>query len=345
VANVKPTDETPRADGGTEEPSIFQTTSDLPDRPPRERFEIWVDKHVRAPLEIMWDDIRTRVGATLIIAFVLVGLLPIVQDLVGITVVAEPVVGASESYLSPLNTLKHPLGTDNLGRDLLSMSIHATPAMLKMVIAGGFFSVIVGTLLGTVGGYVGGRVDTVLMSITDIVLVLPGLPLIILLAAVYTPRDPFMVGILLGIDNWPNLSRALRSQVLSIREEPYTEASRIMGIRRVSILRRNIISNLMPYISVNLATSSRKIIFESVALYYLGILPFSTNNWGVMLNKAYQSGDMTQLGQIHWLLVPMTLIASVSLGLILLAQGMDRLFNVRLRAKHVTEEDSEPAPE
>jgi peptide/nickel transport system permease protein len=124
---------------------------------------------------------------------------------------------------------------------------------------------------------------------------------------------------------------------LSIREEAYTEASRIMGISKASILRHNVISNLMPYISVNLAQSSRKIIFESVALYYLGILPFSTNNWGVMLNKAYQSGDMTQLGQIHWLLIPMTLIASVSLGLILLAQGMDRLFNVRLRAQHVNE--------
>jgi peptide/nickel transport system permease protein len=107
-----------------------------------------------------------------------------------------------------------------------------------------------------------------------------------------------------------------------------------MGLSQFTILRRDVISNLMPYISINFANGARRIIFESVALYFLGILPFTTLNWGVMMNEAYHNADLTNLDQIHWLLVPMITISVVSLGFILLAQGLDRIFNVRLRARH-----------
>jgi peptide/nickel transport system permease protein len=90
----------------------------------------------------------------------------------------------------------------------------------------------------------------------------------------------------------------------------------------------------MPYISINFANSSRRIIFESVALYFLGVLPFTTQNWGVMMNSAYNQSNLTNLQQLHWLLLPMLEIAFLSLGLILFAQGLDRVFNVRLRARH-----------
>jgi peptide/nickel transport system permease protein len=168
----------------------------------------------------------------------------------------------------------------------------------------------------------------------------PTLPLVIVLAAIYTPEDPFLVGLLLGIDNWPRLSRNLRSQVLSIREEAFTEASRLMGLSRATILRKDIITNMMPYILINLANSSRRIIFESVALYYLGILPFTSLNWGVMMNEAYKSGNMTDPSRAHWILVPMVTIVLVSLGFILLSQGMDRVFNVKLRAKHTDQQSN-----
>jgi len=166
------------------------------------------------------------------------------------------------------------------------------------------------------------------------VLTIPGLALVIVLASFWVPSSPYAVGIILGIDNWPGLSRTVRSQVLSIREESYTEASRAMGLHKLTILRKDVVTNLMPYILINLASSARRIIFESVALYYLGILPFTSENWGVMLNQAYQNMDLYDPSQYHWILVPMITIVLISLGFILFAQGLDRVFNVRLRARH-----------
>jgi len=226
---------------------------------------------------------------------------------------------------------------------MLGQLVHATPAMLKMVAAGALLSVLVGTLIGLLSGYQGGTIDYVLMLITDTVLVIPALVLIIVISAVWAPRDPVLVGILLGIDNWPNLSRNIRSQVLSIREEDYTEASRAMGLSRSTILRKDMFSNMAPYILINLANGSRRIIFESVGLYFLGILPFTTLNWGVMMNQAYQAANVTDLGKVHWLYLPMLMIIFISLGFLLFAQGTDRLFNVRLRAKHAKtgEDDGE----
>ena len=174
------------------------------------------------------------------------------------------------------------------------------------------------------------------MTVTDVVLTIPGIALVIVLASIYQPESPLVVGLILGIDNWPKLARTVRSQVLSIREEAFTEASRIMGLSELHILRKDVVSNLMPYISVNFATSARKIIFESVGLYFLGILPRSNLNWGLMMNDAYNQANLTNPDQIHWLLVPMALIILISLGFILLAQGLDRVFNVRLRARHET---------
>jgi peptide/nickel transport system permease protein len=237
-------------------------------------------------------------------------------------------------FQPPFQTWEYPLGTGGLGKDLFAQVIHSAPPMLEMILAGALLSIGIGTLIGTVAGYKGGRLDTALMGVTDLVLTIPGLALIVVLAAIYRPEDPAIVGLILGIDNWPRLSRTIRSQVLSIREEAFTEASRIMGLSETTLNRKHVISNLMPYISINFAESARRIIFESVALYFLGILPFTTLNWGVMLNEAYENISLTDPAKLYVILVPMIAIIVLSLGFILASQGLDRVFNVQLRARH-----------
>lgn len=336
---MSPSEDSSRADGGRPgEPiaeDIFTRTSDVAELSRYEKVVEWLDIYLYAPFSVAWNDIRARIGVTLVALFFVAGIF-------GPMLVKSTYAMEGPPFLAPFaQPLEYPLGTDSMGRDLFSMVIYATPAMIKMIGVGALFSVCVGTLVGTVAGYKGGFTDSVLMSLTDIVLTIPALPLVIVIASVYQPKDPAVVGLILGIDNWPVLSRNLRSQVLSIREEAFTEASRAMNLRKSTILRKDIISNLVPYISVNVATSSRRIIFESVGLYYIGVLPFTSLNWGVMLNMAYTSGQMTSLKQIHWLLVPMMAIILVSLGFIMLAQGMDRVFNVRLRARHAKTRSSE----
>lgn len=326
------------SDGGTspnpsdgpdpvDETTIFTQLSDVSEPTVSERLSEWFDRHVYAPGVVFATDWRAVIGSLLLIGFLLVGTL-------GLYVVPKPTVMEGPIFVQPFTTWEYPLGTGVMGKSILGQVVHATPAMLKMIAAGALLSVSVGTVIGTVAGYRGGLSDSILMIVTDVVLTIPGLALVIVLASIYQPEDPFVVGLILGIDNWPRLARTIRSQVLSIREEAFTESSRIMGLSELTILRKDVISNLMPYISVNFANSARKVIFESVGLYFLGILPFTTLNWGVMMNEAYNGANLTNPEELHWLLVPMALLILVSLGFILLAQGLDRVFNVRLRARH-----------
>ena len=357
-------------DGGQSlDADVFTRRSEI-DPPSRtERLHQRFDRSLRAPLAVAWNDVRTRVGGFIIGFFLLMwliaelSLMPAWQSLVApLTSLAVPMPGLGSvhpfnflvvsypySYEGPLLarpfTTQFPLGTDNLGRPLGEQIVHAAPFMWKMVLAGSLFSVVVGTVVGALAGYSGGVLDRVLMTITDAVLTIPALALVIVLASLFPFESPYVVGLILGIDNWPGLARTVRSQVLSIREESFTEASRVMGLSKLHILRRDVIANIMPYVSVNVATSSKRIIFESVGLYFLGILATSSFNWGVMLNDAYESGLFTDLAAIHWLYVPMIVIILFSLGFLLFAQGLDRVFNVRLRARHAetTIDDEDPS--
>ncbi|WP_049898524.1 ABC transporter permease [Halococcus agarilyticus] len=343
------TDETSTPGATTDvENSIFETTAEV-ERSFLDQVRQGIDQNVVAPMAIIWGDIRGKIGLSIVFMFIFMGT-------VGLTIVPEPQSLRNPIFATPFHdgwltfgTLSllsfdvpivpefhYPLGTDIQGQSILAQLVHATPAMLELILAGAVLSTFLGTSIGGLAGYLGGRVDRALMTVSDTVLGIPGIALVIVLASVFPIRDPMVVGLILGIDNWPGLARTIRSQVLSLREESYVEAARVIGVGRISIVRKHILSQMMPYISVNFAGSARGIIAESVALYFLGILPFSTLNWGVMMNLAYEQTSLTNLGRLHWLVLPMILLMLVSLGLILLSQAMDRVFNVRLRAKHAS---------
>ena len=327
------TERNPRTDGGrTTDNPVFELVADSSADPPTtgERLSRMFYEYVIVTGKIIISDIRTVIGLGLILAIVLMGT-------VGVMFVERPEIGMYPNYIGPFQSWKFILGTDGIGQPIGAQIVHATPAMLKMAFSGAIVATGIGVLIGTLAGYKGGRVDKVLMTFTDIVLTMPGLPLIILIAAIYPPKSPYVVGFILAIDNWPGLARKLRAQVLTIREESYVEASRTMGYSSNDILRGDIIPQLMPYITINSANAARAVIFESVGLYYLGVLPFTTFNWGVMMNMAYENGAVVNwpLGG-HWLWFPMLTLLVLSMGLILFSQGMDRIFNPRLRARHLS---------
>ena len=300
----------------------------------RERFRRLYDELVVASVRVMWSDWRARFGVTFVALYLLMGTL-------GVVLIEPPQLNAGPRYVAPFTTWEFPLGTDSLGQGIFAQIVHATPAMLQMILAGAVFGTSVGTGVGILAGYKGGRVDQVLMWCTDVMLTIPGLPLVIVLAAILAPRNPFVVGIILTINDWSGLARTVRSQVLTIREESYVEASRTMGIGTGTILTKDVLPNLMPYVSVNFVGMARSVIFASVGLYFLGILPFSTLNWGVMMNLAYNTGGaLYTWDTAHWLFFPMAAIVLLSIALILLAQGADRVFNPRIRARHTRHGES-----
>jgi peptide/nickel transport system permease protein len=177
--------------------------------------------------------------------------------------------------------------------------------------------------------------DRVLMFFTDTMMAIPGLPLIIVVAVLFEPKSPIVVGILLSINAWAGLARAIRSEVLSIREESYVEASSVMGLHTHTIIWSDVLPNVMPYITINFVNAGRAIIYNSVGLYFLGLLPFSQPNWGVVLDFAYNKGGLHTWDVAHWLIVPMAAIVILTLGLTLFARAADRVFNPRTRARYV----------
>lgn len=317
-----------RTDGGSEADaeSVF-STPETGGRTRMERLEWRYDLYVRSPVRVIWSDWRTRVGALILLVYLLAGT-------AGVMLVEPPSTNQGPLHLQPFQSWAHPLGTDGLGQDMLSLLVHATPPMLEMMISGGVFATGVATVLGTLAGFRAGRVDSVLTTIMDMATAIPGLPLAIVVATILQPEAPWLVGIVLTINVWAGLGRAIRSQVLTLRESNYVEASRAMNVRTPTIIARDIVPNIMPYVTINFVNAGRIVVFSSVALYFLGVLPFTNTHWGVTMNRAYRnSGALYSWEMAYTLLEPMLAIVILSLGLVLLSQGADRIFNPRVRAR------------
>ncbi|MFW5956534.1 MAG: ABC transporter permease [Halorhabdus sp.] len=315
------------ADGGSTV-TDFEQTADFT-MSERERRRQWFDEKVLAPARIVWTDWRARTGVLVVLIYLFVGI-------VGTQLVAEPTQNQGPMLLGAFISIEHPFGTTTSGVDLLSQTVHSTPAMLMMLTSGAVFTVVLGTAIGTASGYKGGRFDSVAMTINDIFMTIPGLPLTIVLASVLQIEGhPAVIGVLITVNAWAGLARAIRSQVLTLREAEYVEASRIMGIGTPKIIIADIVPNLMPYITMNFVQQARAVIFGSVGLYFIGVLPYTSQNWGVMMNAAVErAGATSSMVAFHWLLVPMLAVIILALGLTLLAQGADRIFNPRVRARH-----------
>jgi len=319
----------------------------------RERWAAWFDLWIAAPARIMWSDRRTRYGS------IIIGLY-LFMATVGVWLTESPELNEAEPLRGPFlggivpfqeggwlvmqdtalfgasipwPTLQFVFGTNGNGQDLFELLVHATPAMMKMAFAGGVATTLVGVIVGTAAGYKGGRTESILMTATDIQMAVPGLPLLIVLAVAIEPKDPLVVGLLLSVDAWAGLSRSLHSQVLALRSETYVEASRVAGLSSISILRDDILPNIMPFVLINFMGNSIRVISASVGLYFLGVLPYTNLNWGVMINNAYGGGALFSSSSWHWLFLPIFIIAFLSYGIILFSQGMDRVFNPRVRAE------------
>ncbi|WP_170972328.1 ABC transporter permease [Natronorubrum halophilum] len=293
----------------------------------RDRLNEFYEQKLYVPAAVAWSDRRTRLGVLILSVYLLMA----VVDLLGLWRDASP--NQAERFLSPFENMAYPLGTTNSGHDLLALIIDSTPFILQMVFAGGVWATTLAVIVGTISGYKGGTIDTVITAITDFFMAIPGLPLVIVLAIALNPENPLLLGVVLTINYWAGLGRSIRSQVLSIREESYIEASRTMGTGSVRIIIKDVLPNIMPYVMVNFVLAARYTIFASVGLYFIGVLPYTGQNWGVTLNNAYNQGGLFSMQAFHWLLVPIIAIVGLAFGLVLLSQGMDRIFNPRVRTR------------
>ncbi|WP_440767101.1 ABC transporter permease [Natronorubrum sp. DTA7] len=300
----------------------------------RDRLNEFYEQKIYVPATVAWSDRRTRIGVLILSVYLLMA----VVDLLGLWRDASP--NQAGALLGPFENMAYPLGTTRSGVDLLALIIDSTPFILLMVLAGGVWATTLAVIVGTVSGYKGGTIDTVITAISDFFMAIPGLPLVIVLAIALSPENPLLLGVILTINYWAGLGRSIRSQVLSIREESYIEASRTMGTGSIRIIIKDVLPNIMPYVMVNFVFAARYTIFASVGLYFIGVLPYTGQNWGVTLNNGYRQGGLFTMDAFHWLLVPIVAIVGLAFGLVLLSQGMDRIFNPRVRTRLTGESES-----
>jgi len=273
---------------------------------------------------------KFRLGLIITLLLIIFSLIhqPLVTWRIGDT---DPMqVGSYGIFLDPDGD--HWLGTDRFGRDVLSLVLIALPVSLMVAFLAGALSTAMGVIVGFVAGYKGGRVDAVLRTITDIFIVIPTLPLIIVLAANTRNLNSLKLSLVLAAFSWPFAARVIRTQVMSLRERPYVELSKMTNLNDREIIVGDILPNMAPYIAIGFAQASVGAAFALVGLTVIGLGQSSSMDLGRMISEALGQGVIS-LGKEHIFAVPVVLLVLLFLGLALISQGMEEFFNPRLRSQ------------
>ena len=231
-------------------------------------------------------------------------------------------------------SLSHILGTDYAGRDIFQQIVHGSADIMLIAFSTALFGILLAVIIGILAGLSGGRVDMLIMRIIDVFLTVPAFPVMAIFAALFRIRDPVTFGLVLAIWSWPGLARAIRSQILSLRKREFIEAAEIMGMSTSHIMFKELMPNIIPYITINFINIARGAITASVGIMLLGLVPLSVTNWGMMLNLAtFQTGAIYVPSALSYLLSPMIAIILFQYSLICFGGGIDEIFDPRLRVQ------------
>jgi peptide/nickel transport system permease protein len=229
---------------------------------------------------------------------------------------------------------EHWLGTDDAGKDVLSNLIYGARVSLTVGFFASFISVVIGGAIGIVAGFYGGRIENMLMRFTDVMLVIPDLPLAIVLVAIIGPGLLTIITVI-GILYWTGSARLVRSQVLSVKERKFVLRARAIGAGNLYIIRRHIFPSVFPLMVVNTVLVISSAIITESSLAFIGLADPTTLSWGQMLNFAFTRGGMS--AEAWWALVlPGLAIVWVVLACTLLGHGLEQILNPRLETHHLS---------
>lgn len=238
----------------------------------------------------------------------------------------DPFKVTTEVFVPPCS--EHLFGTDDLGRDVFSGVVYgARGSMLIGFLAAGLSSLI-GVIIGSISGYVGGRMDDLLMRISEMFQVIPQFFLVLLFAVLFG-RSIWIIALGVGAINWPITARLVRVMVLSLKEKPFVEASRALGASAGTILFGDILPNaISPAIVQGSLQIGRAIILEA-GLSFLGLGDPSLMSWGYQLFNSQQF-----LRRAWWTsILPGLVLSMTVLALVLLGDGLNEVLNPRYRKR------------
>lgn len=301
----------------------------------RVRVQLWR----RAASENWRLFVESRIGpaglAIILFFLVLAVVHPILMGWVWEPAVYDPVTGYDlEIVMHPAPpSPRHLLGTDPLGRDVLSQLMYSTTAEFTLGVVSALISVFIGTVVGTVAAYFGGWVDILFMRLADFVLLFPFIAFLLMLSALFDIgllELAVVIGVLSGFGG---ITIVLKSQALSVSVRPYVEAARLAGGSPWWVIRRHIIPNVMPLSFLYMMFNVTAAILAEATLSFFGFLNVRIS-WGLMIHTAEAGGYLLAFDQYWWLWLPAGLsITLLCAAFYLVGRGLDEVVNPRLRRR------------
>jgi peptide/nickel transport system permease protein len=248
--------------------------------------------------------------------------------LVGPLLVQDPS-QVSDVGLAPPSA-DHLLGTTQTGQDVFAQLAYASRGSLTIGLVVGVIVVVLSGFFGVVGAYVGGFLDDSFSLLTNIMLVIPGLPLVIIISSYVPDKSVWLVAVVLAITSWAGSARVLRGYTLSVRSRDYVLAARVAGEPAYRVLMVEILPNLVPLLASQAMFAVIFAILGEAGLSFLGLGATGSFTWGTMLYYA-QNGLALRLGAWWWFVPPGLMIALFGAALALINFSIDEVINPRLR--------------
>jgi peptide/nickel transport system permease protein len=228
----------------------------------------------------------------------------------------------------------YPLGTTQLNYDVLSQLVHATGVTLFVTVLISLLVTAVSVVIGVTAAYTGGKTDTVLSLFTDVFLVIPALPLLIVLSTYLQGGGIAAIVFVMTVTSWAFGARQLRAQGLSIRAKEFLEAARVRGERRWYVIGVEILPNMLSLIVAAFLGTSVYVVATMAGLQFLGFGNVGDSlTWGTMIYQSQQASSLTS-GNIWWLMAPILAVAFMGTSFALLNYAFDEIANPALRKTH-----------
>jgi peptide/nickel transport system permease protein len=289
-----------------------------PSGPPRRGGRPALARLVRA----VRSNRKATAGTVLLVLFILVALFP------GVIAHDPPNASIYGRALGP--SARHLFGTTALGQDIFAQAVDGTRQVLIIAIGVGLFSTAVAVLIGVAAAYLGGLWDGGLSLLTDILLVIPLFPLLIVIATYVNNAGTLVLVVVLTLTGWSYTARQLRSQALSLRHRDFLEAARVRGERRIYIIVVEIIPTMTSLIVASFLTNALYAVLFGSSLQFIGLGDPNSQSWGTMLYWA-QNNEALQTGQYLWAIVPGVLIVLLGAAFALINYAFDEIGNPALR--------------
>jgi peptide/nickel transport system permease protein len=276
--------------------------------------------------------VRSRqfiIGIVIVLAIILFGII--------VPIFARDPLQPNPYHVAEPPSSQYILGTGDLGEDIFAQLCTGTRNSLMIGAIAGGFATIIGVLVGGIGPYKSGLVDETSNAFTNVVMVFPMLPLLIILVALFGGGNAsmFLVATLIGLTSWPWAARCIRSQVLTLKEREFINVARMSGVKGRKIVITEIMPNMLAYIIIVFVVSLSIAILTEAGLSMIGLGPdpSSTVTLGTMLDFIGTGSTQVALPWNYWwaFLPPGLVLTIFLLGVFIMQSGMDEVFNPRLR--------------